>query len=471
MNSKLFRFAASSLVLGVTMVGCKPSAEQLYRPVSASAKAAKADQQAFKHYGAAQERLAKGDIAEALAAMENAVAFSPRDAGYRMGLAELYMKSGRFRSAETTLRDVLELNPSDGRAGISLALAQLAQGRGGAAVAQLNSLEGQVGASDLGLAYALAGETGRALELLEAAARAPEANGRVRQNLALAYALAGDWKKARITASQDVSPAQLNNRLAQWAALADPAAAPMRIANILGVKPVEDTGQPSRLALAPAAPEPVAFAEAPRPSELAASTAVAAVEDRPLRVAFAQAEPIQAQIPTAEAPVVTDFVPIDAPDEQSDVVVTQSVYAEAAGSLVQPAVASTSDAPEARMESIRAYVAARNDTPKLEPRARKASRGNYVVQLGAYSSPANVETAWARAVKRYGAILAHEPLSTTINFASKKTLYRLSMAGFDSQSEAARTCRSIRAKGGACFVRTIAGDAPVQWASRYARNG
>ena len=213
MNSKLFRFAASSIVLGATMIGCKPSADQLYRPVASSAKAAKADEQAFKYYNAAQEKLAEGELAEALAAMENAVALSPRDAGYRMGLAELYMKSGRFHSAETTLQDVLELNPSDGRAGISLALAQLAQGRGGAAVAQLNSLEGQVGASDLGLAYALAGETVRALELLEPAARSPEATPRVRQNLALAYALAGDWKKARITAAQDISPAQLNSRL------------------------------------------------------------------------------------------------------------------------------------------------------------------------------------------------------------------------------------------------------------------
>jgi hypothetical protein len=42
------------------------------------------------------------------------------------------------------------------------------------------------------------------------------------------------------------------------------------------------------------------------------------------------------------------------------------------------------------------------------------------------------------------------------------------VAGFASREAAGRTCRSIQAKGGACFVRTVAGDAPVRWASRYA---
>jgi len=47
------------------------------------------------------------------------------------------------------------------------------------------------------------------------------------------------------------------------------------------------------------------------------------------------------------------------------------------------------------------------------------------------------------------------------------TFHRLSVAGFDSRDEASRVCQSVRAKGGACFVRAVAGDAPVQWASRY----
>jgi hypothetical protein len=59
------------------------------------------------------------------------------------------------------------------------------------------------------------------------------------------------------------------------------------------------------------------------------------------------------------------------------------------------------------------------------------------------------------------------PLSTTVTVPGRGTFHRLSVAGFASREAAGRTCRSIQAKGGACFVRTVAGDAPVRWASRY----
>jgi hypothetical protein len=59
------------------------------------------------------------------------------------------------------------------------------------------------------------------------------------------------------------------------------------------------------------------------------------------------------------------------------------------------------------------------------------------------------------------------PLSTTVSVPGRGTLHRLSVAGFASRSAAASTCRTIQARGGACFVRTVAGDSPVRWASRY----
>jgi Flp pilus assembly protein TadD len=472
MNSKVIRFAASGIVLGATMVGCKPAAQQ-YRPVSLSAKEQRADQQANKFYQSAQQLLQKGELQAALGAMENAVALSPRDAGYRMGLAELYMKSGRFQSAETTLNDVLVLNPENARAGISLALAQMAQGRQQDALAQLSAMEGKATASDLGLAYALAGEAGRAVAILEPAAREPGATGRVRQNLALAYAFAGDWKKARVTAAQDVSPARIDARLAQWAAMADPSATPMRVANMMGVTPAQDAGQPTRLALAPVAPAGEAYADAALPPE-AAPPAIAAAP--PIVTALAQ--------PVApESAVAASFAPAPATwsanaEEAADVIVDESAplaeespvvqaeFAAAAQTLVETAAIEPEER-DSRLASIRAYVAQRYDAPKLETSRRPT--GRYVVQLGAFSTPANVERAWAKAMQHYGRVLANEPLSTTIQLGGKRTLYRLSMAGFGSQNAAQRACETIRSRGGACFVRTIAGDAPVQWASRYAR--
>jgi hypothetical protein len=75
-------------------------------------------------------------------------------------------------------------------------------------------------------------------------------------------------------------------------------------------------------------------------------------------------------------------------------------------------------------------------------------------------------------LKRFG-FAELTPLSTTVQVPGRGTLHRLSVAGFASRDAAGRTCRSIRAKGGACFVRTVAGDAPARWASRYrtARSG
>jgi cell division septation protein DedD len=100
-----------------------------------------------------------------------------------------------------------------------------------------------------------------------------------------------------------------------------------------------------------------------------------------------------------------------------------------------------------------------------KPVQGSASTGRFVVQLGAFNSAASVERAWASAYKRYG-FGGRTPLSTTVK-VSGGTFHRLSVAGFESHGEAAGVCRSVRAKGGVCFVRAVAGDAPVRWAARY----
>ena len=103
--------------------------------------------------------------------------------------------------------------------------------------------------------------------------------------------------------------------------------------------------------------------------------------------------------------------------------------------------------------------------PKAAPPARRASGGNVVVQLGAFANSAGVERAWAQAYKRYG-FAEQTPLSTTIKVGGR-TFHRLSVSGFDSRAEAVRACGQVKAKGGSCFVRNVAGDSPTRWASRY----
>ena len=50
--------------------------------------------------------------------------------------------------------------------------------------------------------------------------------------------------------------------------------------------------------------------------------------------------------------------------------------------------------------------------------------------------------------------------------ARNGTVYRLAIKGFASQQEAIARCRLLKSRGGSCFVRNVAGDAPLQIASR-----
>ncbi|HWH16994.1 MAG TPA: SPOR domain-containing protein [Allosphingosinicella sp.] len=423
-KSATYKIAVSPLVIGITMVGCSTTQTGMFRSAPTSPQEARAERLASTNYDLAQQALQKGEIARALELTEKAVEQSPRDAGYRMLLGDLYLKNGRFLSAETAFSDVLTLHPNSSRARFSLALAQIALGKQYAALIQLDRLAETAAPADLGLAYALAGQPDRAVAMLEPAARAADADGRVRQNLALAYALAGDWQRARVTAAQDLSPADVPARMEQWASFVQPQASFSQVASLLGVTPVQDTGQPARLALAPEAPEPVAVAEA---------EVVAPVEPLP------QAQPVQ-RVEDAYA-----------------VAVEPVKYAEVARTSMTPAPAARADVAPAPAPLHTFKVPSK---PKPEP---VAGTGRYVVQLAAYKSAQAAAEAWPQVSRRYG-LGAHSPVRAVAKLPNG-TFHRLSVGGFASQSEATRACQSIKARGGTCFVRQAAGDAPIRFAS------
>lgn len=484
MNRTAFTFAASTAIVSMTLVACTTQSIAMRR-LGPAAAASRPDRQAAQLYDQASRALRAGQLSAALGDMEQAVALSPRDAGYRLLLAEIYLTSGRFESARATFGDVLELDPSNVRAGLSFALTQIALGRPQSAVAHLDNISSGASPADVGLAFALAGQPQRAIEILEPAARSPSATARTRQNLALAYALAGDWRRARAVAAQDVSPAELGQRMEQWAAFARPGAAATQVAGLLGVTPIEDAGQPVRLALAPAAAAPVeahaeaapiptavpavptpAYAEAayaePAPAEAPAAEPAA---EAPAQYAAAESPPVEAPafwVPTAqsyqpapepaEAPAEAAALPDALPE-------VQFRYAAAARSLIRPQPA-----------LIRAS-AARTPAPAFQRERPRAAvrRGSapVVVQIGAFSNEGNAERAWVQAERRF-ALHSHRPLTTTISL-NGRTLHRVSVAGFASAADAGRLCGTIRSQGGVCFVRGQAGDASIRWAARYAQ--
>ena len=489
MNRSVFKIAASTVVVSLTMVACAAQSDAMRRRAS-SASAVPANQPAAELHERAVRALRAGELANALTAIEDAVAASPRDAGYRLLLAEIYMKSGRFDSARATFADVLELDPSNTRAALSFALMQIAAGRSAGAVAQLDNLAGRAQPADLGLAYALAGQPERAIEILEPAARASDASPRLRQNLALSYALAGDWRRARTIASQDVSPADLGARLQQWAAIARPdAAAGSAVASLIGVSPVQDAGQPVRLALNASAPVQVAAA-APAVAEVTAPVTAPSPVVEAYAQAYAAAAPA-APAPVAAAAVQSDWgqpaaapasAPIASQPEAAPAPAAAPVQVAEAPSYYLPAPV---EAPVASEAEVRFAAAAESLTRPAPAVVRTASvslpaapvfrraapavrSGNsrFVVQLGAFSNEGNAERAWLDASRRFG-LNGRAPLTTTFDHEGR-TLHRVSVAGFASQGDAARLCQSIKGQGGACFVRANAGDASVRWAARYA---
>lgn len=406
------------------------------------------------------------DTAGAVNFAERAVEQSPNDAGFRALLGNAYFSAGRFWSAEAAYKDSLSLYSNQPQVILKLSLVETALGKKDQAVAFLHAGQSVLDPSNYGLALALAGHAEEAIPVLEEAARASGADATVRQNLALAYALAGNWTEAKTIAAQDVPAAQLDTRIHQWMQLASPARPADQVAALVGVTPAAiDHGQPIRLALnksdtllAAAAPAPAPVPQpAPAPTP-APQPQVAQAAPAP-RFVQAVAAPVPALKP---APAVAAAPPAPKPQPKP-------VVAEAPSPAPVTLAMMAAAAPEAPAAFI-AFQPKRAPTPAPQPKprhaaVRKAPRpGDAVVQLGSYRSPQQVTAGWSRLTQRYPALKAYFPLRARFN-SPKGTFWRLSIQGFSNQREAIARCELLKSRGGRCFVRGVAGDAPVQIAS------
>jgi Flp pilus assembly protein TadD len=432
---------AVSLVAIVT--ACAGPATQ---PRSASIFGGKVDSSNIGIATRAQMALAANDLATATSLAERAVENSPRDAGFRALLGNCYLAAGRFASAEAAYKDSLTLVANQPQVILKLALIEIAQGRNDEAKYLLAQAQGVLDAADTGLALALAGDPQTAVAVLEPAARAVGADARTRQNLALAYAFAGDWEQAKVVAAQDVPGDQLDARIQQWMVLAKPAKASDQVAAFIGIQPVaSDPGLPTRLALndtgsvRQVANEPIGDV----PQNL---TSTATVELAP------------AEQPAAEPVAVAFAEPAPAPE------VVPASTVEPAPAPVMPAVAIS----EARPALSPAAVRLTDTMPSLRkaaaPRTAKG-RSRAVVQIGAYSSRDRVAAAWTKVASKHGSLKRFMPVTARFSGA-KGTVYRLAVKGFGNDREAANLCASLKRAGTSCFVRSVSGDAPVQFASR-----
>ena len=87
-----------------------------------------------------------------------------------------------------------------------------------------------------------------------------------------------------------------------------------------------------------------------------------------------------------------------------------------------------------------------------------------VVQLGAYSSQQRIGSAWNKVAAHNVSLRRYAPVSARYA-ATNGVFYRLSVNGFRSAGEATSLCSALKRSGTNCFVRTVAGDAPVNIAA------
>lgn len=439
MNKTLFfKLAISTAFIAVPSVGCTQMGVS-----SASAKVS-ADAQAKKALAWAQKSekmLAKGQVDKALTYAEAAVEGDMRNVEYRALLARIYMQQGRFVAAERTLMDVVELGQSDPRTIVSLALAKTAQGKVESAIALVDANRAILPASDYGLALALAGDNKRAVDVLVDAIRSNNATSRTRQNLALAYALDNRWREAQVMASQDMPQTVVDQRIVQWAQYARPGAYEVRVAGLLGVKAQADTGQPVRLAL----------------NAVSTDVQMASVA-APESVSVAMAEPMAELAAIGAAPVDFD----DGAEDNVQVAVASPVPAFEAP-LIKAPIGPSKAAETVAKTPVKLALA---DTRPVN--AAKSVAGTHLVQLGAYSSPANAKNAWGKLQSKYGVLQGFDSASSSVTVNGKK-LTRLAAMGFGNKASADAACRAIKGKGGDCIVRSVGGEsAPVQMAQAKA---
>lgn len=437
----------------------------------------------------AGDALERGRHDRAVRFAEEAVAMAPNDSEYRVLLGQTYLASGRFASAEASFDAARQLGAEHSRAVIGHVLSLIATGRNQQALDLIDAHAATLPASDFGLALALAGQAERGALVLTDVVRAGDSTPRDRQNLALAYALAGRWLEARLIGGQDIGPARIAERMQQWASMAQAGDPRQRIAGLIGATIRTDPGMPVRLALrsdapqlamaTPVDPAPLAMF-APPPPATGAELVAELLDEAP-------AQPVAAPVPTMVA-MQTPITPVDVPASStaapqgreingivyvSDPIIQplRGVVAMVAP-LANPSPAAAAPQPTPRPVRTAGRVSAPASVPVVAPAPTRTAAptgpvrtSGWAVQLGAFDSVGVAQNGWTSQSRRFAQLGGHDGVSVSATVGGR-TVYRLVATGFDSRADAAATCTAMRRQGSDCFVRQVAPNEPVRWASR-----
>jgi len=126
-----------------------------------------------------------------------------------------------------------------------------------------------------------------------------------------------------------------------------------------------------------------------------------------------------------------------------------------------PAMKQAATAPPPAATAAPATVA--NGAPRLLPgvatpapkpvAAASATKGAYVLQIGAYKSQADADAAWKTYKAKHAALLAGYGSDVQkVDLGDKGTWYRLRIDGFADKDGAQATCDRLKSDGGGCFL-------------------
>ena len=449
-RSRLIGLAITTALASTSLTGCavfKPDDPKLSADAPTERSVAQPSKQASK----------------AIDRSEHAVLASPRDVNARIALGATYLEAGRFHSAEQSFADAMELGADSADVVVSRALALIANGNMKAAHNLLTDHQDNIDPADLGLAFALAGDTHQGSRILAAALRDGQNNAKVRQNFAYTLALAGEWRGARLMVAEDVPADQVGKRIAAWAATAHQGAHQQRIATLLNVSPSADSGRPQALALVNHPDIPALAAEASEFGPLAPQVA-----DEPVSL-LASMEPMDVPVvePVAlaavEAPSPAPVVPVAPAKEKTGPVRIALAPSNAAPAQPEPVAAVAGDQPK---------VVAKPAAAKKAPvRVAKASleSGNHMVQLGSFLSKDQAQRAWDVYVSRYPELDGVKMALTEAEIDGTR-YYRVAAADL-AETSAASLCSSVKRSGHGCFAYAKATKLPgtVGRAVRMAR--
>lgn len=401
----------------------------------------------------ASEALQENEADKAVRYAEKAVEEAPRDASRRALLGQAYLQAGRMASARDALSEAVSLGEGSPRVALMLALAEIGAGDPRTGVMTLARQGNAIPAADRGLAFALAGETARGVEIISADIRAGNNTAKNRQNLAYAFALDGRWREARLMAAQDVPADMLDRRITEWATTSRPDQVGLRVASLVGAQLQADEGMPTHLALANhPAPAPAA-----KPAPKLAEVQPAPVKPAPVQSASAPvAELAKAESEPAKPAAAPVVVARRAP---SPVKVAEVPASKALSEPKMIAMAVVQKTPAREQVSAKVAVpapAAVKVAAKPAP-AKKAApvlpspaaSGTHVAQLGSYASEANARAGWQVFQSRYANLKGLQPVITKA-VVDGKDYYRVAAGGFDAKG-ANQMCQAVKASGHGCL--------------------